>query len=91
MAVVAAFANQKGGVGKTTTAVNVSAYVAARGHSTLLIDLDAQANASSALGRPAGSGPSVHEVLVRSMPMSAIITHTNIPGLDILPSSSSLV
>lgn len=91
MATIAAISNQKGGVGKTTTTINVCAYMAAKGHRVLLVDLDSQANATSALGCEVGEGPSVHEVLVRSMPMGVIIKPTNIKGLDILPSSPSLV
>jgi len=91
MAVVAAIANQKGGVGKTTTTVNVCAYIASKGHRTLLVDLDGQANATSAMGCSVGEGPSIHEVIVRSMPVGEVIRPTQIPGLDILPSSPSLV
>lgn len=91
MAVIAAIANQKGGVGKTTTTVNVCAYIASKGHRVLIVDLDGQANATSALGCSVGEGPSIHEVLVRSMPMEQVIKPTGIKGLDILPSSPSLV
>ena len=91
MAVVAAIANQKGGVGKTTTTVNVCAYIASKGHRTLLVDLDGQANATSAMGCSVGEGSSIHEVIVRSMPVGEVIRPTQIPGLDILPSSPSLV
>ena len=91
MAVVAAMANQKGGVGKTTTTVNVCAYIASKGFRTLLVDLDGQANATSSMGASVGEGPSIHEVIVRSMPVTEVIKPTQIPGLDILPSSPSVV
>lgn len=91
MAVIAAFANQKGGVGKTTTAVNVAAYVASRGYRTLLADLDSQANATSTMGCMVGEGPSIHEVLVRSMPVASVVQPTRVKGLHMLPSSNSLV
>jgi chromosome partitioning protein len=83
--------NQKGGVGKTTSTVNVCAYIASMGHRVLLVDLDGQANATSALGVTVGGGPSIHEVLVRGMPVAAVIQPTKIPGLDVLPSDASLV
>ena len=60
MPIVAAMSNQKGGVGKTTSTVNVCAYLAARGHKILLVDLDGQANATSSLGLTVGDGPSIH-------------------------------
>jgi chromosome partitioning protein len=91
MPIIAAMSNQKGGVGKTTSTVNVCAYLAASGHRVLLVDLDGQANATSSLGLTVGDGPSIHEVLVRSMPVGSVIQHTRIPGLDVLPSSPSLV
>lgn len=91
MPVVAAISNQKGGVGKTTSTVNVAAYMAAKGHKVLLVDLDGQANATSSLGLPIGDGPSIHEVLVRSMPAGSVIQRSRIPNLDVLPSNPSLV
>ena len=65
MSTVYAIANQKGGVGKTTTAVNLAACIAEAGYETLLIDMDAQANATVGLGLPKDAAPSVYEVLVR--------------------------
>jgi chromosome partitioning protein len=84
-------ANQKGGVGKTTTTVNVSAYLAAREQRVLLVDLDSQANASSTLGARPGERPSIHEVLVRGTDVREAILPTNLPNLSLLPSSASLV
>lgn len=88
---VIAVANQKGGVGKTTTAVNLSACLAKDGHRTLLIDLDPQANATS--GCEAGVGNldgSVYEVLLGHAPLEAVICAAGIPGLDLAPSHISL-
>lgn len=83
--------NQKGGVGKTTTTVNVCAYLAARQYQVLMVDLDPQANATSTLGIAPGERPSVHEVLVRGTDAREAILPTNLAGLSVLPSSSSLV
>jgi len=63
MGTVYAIANQKGGVGKTTTAVNMGACVAADGRQTLVVDLDAQCNATVALGLPKDSTPSSYDCL----------------------------
>ena len=88
---VIAVVNQKGGVGKTTTAVNLSASFAVAERSTILVDLDPQANATS--GCEAGVESldgSVYEVLLGHAPLEAVICSAGIPGLDLAPSHISL-
>ena len=87
---VVAVANQKGGVGKTTTTVNLAAAAAEMGRRTLVIDADAQANATSALG-VAASGAHVYDALLGEILLSDCIVSTAWPGLDVAPSSMDLV
>jgi len=92
MGKVIAIANQKGGVGKTTTAVNLSAFLGVSECRTLLIDIDPQANAGSGLGiRVSGEDKSIYEVLVDDVPMEDCITKTAVPGLDVVPAHQRLV
>jgi chromosome partitioning protein len=92
MARVIAVANQKGGVGKTTTAVNLSASFAAAEQATLLIDIDPQANASNGLGiKTRDLEITVYEVLVGSAPVQEAVVHSEMPHLDVLPSHINLV
>jgi chromosome partitioning protein len=88
---VVAFANQKGGVGKTTTAVNAAVSLAQRGYRVLLIDADPQGNATSSLGidKLAG-GPSIYDVLVDGMPLADAIQTTDRAGLDLVASTPVL-
>ena len=90
MAKIIAIANQKGGVGKTTTAINVSSLLAAAEKRTLLIDIDPQANSSSGLGVN-NHAPSVYEVLIGANNASEVIIETFMPFLDLLPSNINLV
>jgi len=86
-----AFCNQKGGVAKTTSAINIAAYLALHGKDTLLIDLDPQANATSGVGinkRELTQG--VYDVLHEHIPMDSAIIATDIEKLKIVPSSISL-
>jgi chromosome partitioning protein len=90
-AVIVGIANQKGGVGKTTTTVSLAAALAQRGIRTLVIDLDPQGNATTGLGLRAEEGdPSTYGVLVEDVPLLDAVQHTDVPGLDLLPSSLDL-
>jgi len=87
---VIAIANQKGGVGKTTTSVNLAAAVAELGHPTLLLDLDPQGNASSALGLEMSSEASLYHAMIGETPMEALIQQTRLPNLCGIPADLDL-
>ena len=87
-----AVVNQKGGVGKTTTAVNLAAGLALAGRPTLLVDLDPQGNATTGLGiDKAGLSTTVYHVLVGGEPPEKAILDTSVPNLKLLPSDIDLV
>ena len=91
MAKVIAFSNQKGGVGKTTTCVNLAAYTARAGKRVLVVDMDPQGNASSALGFfERKDKKSVYEVLVGDIEAAGAVKKTETEGLDIITSSGDL-
>jgi chromosome partitioning protein len=90
MGTVYAIANQKGGVGKTTTAVNVAACIAEAGYETLLVDADPQGNATTGLGLPRDEGPGLYEVLAGDVTAAEAVKRTNIEHLSMLVSTPDL-
>jgi len=84
--------NQKGGVGKTTTAVNLAASVAAAEKRTLLVDMDPQGNASSGVGVRSGTRErTVYDVLIGAVPLSEVLVETEVPNLFVAPATQDLV
>jgi chromosome partitioning protein len=90
MGTIYAIANQKGGVGKTTTAVNVAACVADAGHETLLVDLDPQCNATVGLGLAKDLTPNVYDVLAGDLALDEAARATGVPLLSVVPSTLEL-
>ncbi|MBC8479250.1 MAG: ParA family protein [FCB group bacterium] len=89
---IIAISNQKGGVGKTTSAVNIAAYMAAAEIPTLLVDMDPQANATTGLGQdPTDTKHSIYSLLIGESKVKNVVRKTELEYLDILPSSKDLV
>ncbi|MBR5900147.1 MAG: ParA family protein [Clostridia bacterium] len=91
MGKIVAFSNQKGGVGKTTTCVNMSAYLATKGYKVLVVDLDPQGNATTGLGFSKSEVKnSIYNVMIDDMPVEDAVVKTEIDNMDILPSNIDL-
>ena len=91
MAQIISLVNQKGGVGKTTTAINLAQYLAESGRLVLLVDLDPQANATSGMGvDPKTVQGSIYDLMIRQAPLEQIIKQTGTTGYDLIPSAPDL-
>ena len=92
MSRIVAVANQKGGVGKTTTSINLAASIASRGYRVLLVDFDPQGNASSGVGYPRDKVElTIYDALVGECTLEEVIRPTDIPTLFVVPATTDLV
>jgi chromosome partitioning protein len=88
---VVAVVNQKGGVGKSTTAINLAAYLAELGEKVLVVDMDPQSNATSGLGVAAGRNGCMYDVLLEAKPIEQIAAQTEVDNLEVAPATINLV
>lgn len=88
---VVAIVNQKGGVGKSTTAINLAAYLATQGERVLIVDMDPQGNATSGLGVTAGENGCMYDVLLEGKSLEKVALETDLEGLYVAPSTINLV
>ena len=91
MTSVVAIVNQKGGVGKSTTAINLSAYLANLGERILVVDMDPQGNATSGLGVRVEEGSCMYDVLLEGKPLKQVAVRSEVEGLSVAPATINLV